>query len=215
MRNYNNHLSFIDLLMNALAVFAMLFIFTILQVNKVVKEQPPVSAPTDGQALIIMTWDDNSADDIDLWVKTPETMGNRIGYSNPSGFTANLERDDLGRINDQFKKNGKIGFINTNREVIKIRKLMDGTYIVNVEFYQRTQDPGTQYISHGPVKVKVQLLQFNPEYREVIQREFVLEDERVEKTAFTFKVENDEIVETNNLKQIPFIRVTEDTPGMR
>jgi hypothetical protein len=55
-----------------------------------------VQAP--GNVIIEAQWADKLDADVDLWVQAPGDMP--VGYSNESGQSLNLLRDDLGRKQD-------------------------------------------------------------------------------------------------------------------
>src|SRR6184192_3570470 len=134
---HNSHLSFIDMLFNALTVFAALFILTVMIINDPTHKAKTVDERA--KIMIVMTWDDNSADDMDLWVLTPEPA--KVGYNHQNGNVANLARDDLGKSNDVYQdKEDNDHFIHLNKEVITIREKMPGHYVVDVMLYARNPD---------------------------------------------------------------------------
>jgi hypothetical protein len=192
-RYHNSHLSFIDLLMNAVAVFAVLFWLTLLIIND---PSHPQTKTVDERAkiLIVMTWADDSADDMDLWLFTPEP--DKVGYTHPNGNVASLARDDLGLRNDFFvdPATGKVHWIHLNKEVIAIREKMDGTYKIDVMFYARQQNPETGKISTGAEEVTVQVTQLDPTYHEVVTRSVMLSDEKDIKTVIAFDIVDGQIV---------------------
>ncbi len=63
--------------------------------------------------------------DIDLWVKSPDD-DRPVGFSNRSGKTLNLLRDDLGTTNDTTDR---------NYELVSTRGLPAGEYIVNLHYF--------------------------------------------------------------------------------
>ena len=65
---YVSSTAFIDLLFNIVIGVAFLFILAFLLINPVAKKQDIESK---ADYLIILTWDVESQDDIDLWVRDP------------------------------------------------------------------------------------------------------------------------------------------------
>jgi hypothetical protein len=64
--------------------------------------------------------------DVDLWVKSPDDE-RPVGYSNRSGKTFSLLRDDVGTANDTTDRNA---------ELASTRGLPAGEYIVNVHYFR-------------------------------------------------------------------------------
>lgn len=204
MRSYHNsHLSFIDMLFNALIVFAALFILTVMIINDPTHKTKTVDERA--KIMIVMTWDDQSADDMDLWLLTPEP--DKIGYGHRDSKLANLARDDLGKVNDTFNdKYGKIHYIHLNKEVITIRDKMEGHYVVDVMFFQRQRDPENDgKMSVGPQEVTVQLIQIDPSYEELATKTVVLNNEREDRTALSFDIVGQNITNVDTVTQTPFI----------
>jgi len=91
------------------------------------------------EMMIELLWNSESFSDIDLWVLTPNGI---IGFpvSINQNSIAYLDRDDLGRSSDSYTDiDGQTVDIGTNREIIFIKKLIEGEYIVNVHGYTINQ----------------------------------------------------------------------------
>jgi hypothetical protein len=187
VRNQNFLLSYIDLLMNLSITFAAIFMLSVMLINRPVKAQHAVDERA--RLLVVMTWDPQSADDLDLWLKTPG--GEKVGYTHPNGLIANLQRDDMGPINDYIElPDGKRQYRRFNQEITTIRSLAEGHYVVNVEFFRRHPDPETGRRSQGAVKCTVELIQVDPSYRQLEQRSVTLAEAGDEETAFSFNISN-------------------------
>jgi hypothetical protein len=190
---YNSHISFIDLLFGALISFAALFFLSFMLLND---PAHPQTKTVDERAkiLITMTWADDSADDMDLWLLTPEP--DAIGYTHPNGNIASLARDDLGLRNDFFvdPTTGKVHWIHLNKEVVTIREKMNGHFEVDVMFYARNQNPETGGITTGPQEVTVQITEIDPTYHEVVTRSVMLNEEKDIATVIAFDISNGQIV---------------------
>jgi hypothetical protein len=196
-------LSFVDMLFNALIVFAALFILTVVIINEPAKKTKTVDERA--KILVTLTWNDDSADDMDLWLLTPEPK--KIGYNQSNGNLASLARDDVGKRNDFYEDRDHVQhYIHLNKEVITIREKMPGHYEVNVMFYSRNEDPenGNRY-SHGPQEVTVQVIQIDPSYVEVATQSVMLNEEREQKTAVSFDIVNGNVVNVDTITQDPFV----------
>ena len=190
MRNQNFLLSYIDLLMNLSISFAAIFMLSVMLINRPVKAQHAVDERA--RLLIVMTWDPQSADDLDLWVKTPG--GEKVGYTHPNGLVANLQRDDMGPINDYVElPNGTRQYRRFNQEITSIRSMAEGHYIVNVEFFRRHPDPENGRRSQGPVRCTVELIQVDPSYKQLEQRAITMAEAGDEETAFSFDITNAQV----------------------
>ena len=190
MRNQNFLLSYIDLLMNLSISFAAIFMLSVILINKPVKAQRNIEERA--KLLVVMTWDPKSADDLDLWIKTP--TGEKVGYTNVNGVIAHLQRDDMGPINDfvQLPDHTR-KYARFNQEITSIRNKTEGHYVVNVEFFRRHTDPETHQLSHEPVTCTVELIQIDPVYKELQVRNVTVNDAGDEQTAFTFDIANDQV----------------------
>lgn len=190
MRNQNFLLSYIDLLMNLSISFAAIFMLSVMLINRPVKAQHAVDERA--RLLIVMTWDSQSADDLDLWVKTPG--GEKVGYTHPNGLVANLQRDDMGPINDYVElPNGTRQYRRFNQEITSIRSMAEGHYIVNVEFFRRHPDPENGRRSQGSVRCTVELIQVDPSYKQLEQRAITMAEAGDEETAFSFDITNGQV----------------------
>lgn len=206
MKSYHNsHLSYIDLLLNVCMIFAALFMIAIVLMNDPAqKDQKKVDEKA--KILITMTWDDQSADDMDLWLLTPEPAS--IGFRNPNGNIADLTRDDLGVENDVYQDAAGVNHITRlNKEVIAIRTAMDGHYTVNGYFYSRHEDPESRLTSEGPENVVIQVIQIDPAYKELVTQTVSLDttvDGR-ERTAVSFDIDNGAVVGIDTETQQMFV----------
>ena len=124
-----------DLLFNLLVGFVFLFVVAFLLINPPTKKS---DAPKKAEYIIVIEWDPEANDDIDLWVKDP--MGNIVSFTNKMGGLLNLEKDDLGWQNDKWlQPNGEEVVIPINREVITIRGIVQGKYQVAAHVYSKKQ----------------------------------------------------------------------------
>lgn len=158
-----------DLLFNLLVGFVFLFIVAFLLINPPTKKE---DAPKKAEYLIIIEWDEDANDDVDLWVRDPD--GITVSFTNKEGGLLNLEKDDLGMSNDKWRKpDGTIATIPINREVITMRGIVPGRYQVAAHIYSRkvkvyTKPNGTTETvrDNAPGTIIATLVKINP-YGEV------------------------------------------------
>ena len=180
---YGSNVAFTDLLFNIVVGLAFLFLLAFILMNPIAKEKDIEEKP---DFIIVMTWDDESGDDIDLWVRDPQ--GNIVSFRNRGIGFMHLDRDDLGLSNDKIMgPDGKMIYVYRNKEVISLRGFIEGTYLVNAHVYnKKTWKDGAMHDSH----IKVELIKLNP-YSEVAQAEFIAVGRGQEFTAFHFTLDAD------------------------
>ena len=130
-RSYGSQVAFIDLLFNTLVGFVFLFILAFVLINPVAKKS---DVEIVAEFIIKITWPTDSVDDIDLWMRDP--LGNYAGFKSKDVGLMSLNRDDLGTSNDTvYDPDGKRIVVFRNEELITIRGIVPGEYIVNVHWY--------------------------------------------------------------------------------
>ena len=177
---FKSTIGFTDLLFNILVGFAFLFIIAFLLIKPEAKKH---DFERRAEFVVVMEWDDDQPDDIDLYVQDP--TGNKVSFRTPIMNFMYLDKDDLGYANDVVKNvDGTITKVNINREVVTIRGIIPGEYIINVHYYSTRQAEAalstlsgerrgdSEIISvarHGqgkptgkPLTVKVELHKVNP-----------------------------------------------------
>ena len=180
---YGSSVAFTDLLFNIVVGLAFLFLLAFILMNPIAKEKD-IEEKSD--FIIVMTWDDESGDDIDLWVRDP--AGRITSFRNRGIGFMHLDRDDLGLANDRIQgPDGKMIYVYRNKEVISLRGFSEGTYLVNAHVYnKKTWKDGKLHNSH----IKIELIKLNP-YNEVVQAEFIGTKRGQEFTAFHFTLDED------------------------
>ena len=180
---YVSNVAFTDLLFNIVVGLAFLFLLAFILMNPVAKEKD-VEEKSD--FIIVMTWDDDSGDDIDLWVRDP--LGNILSFRNRGVGMMHLDRDDLGLSNDKVKgPDGKIQYVYRNKEVVSLRGYHAGTYLVNAHVYNKKPwKDGKQHRSN----IHIELIKLNP-YQEVAQAQFLAVGRGQEFTAFHLTLDID------------------------
>ena len=169
---------FTDLLFNALLGFTFLFLVAIMFMNPEAK-----SGIIDPKAeyILTITWEDNNPDDIDVWVEDPD--GRLVWFRNPEAGLLHLDRDDRGLLNDTLIINGEEVQNPLNQEVITIRGVVKGEYVVNLHYY--ASETGQ------PVDVNLRLVKVNPALEVIYYDAVNLEKVGEEKTALRFRIDID------------------------
>lgn len=176
---YKSTLAFVDLLFNILLGFVFLFIVAFLLINPVAKradiEQP-------AKYMITMTWPDQDQNDIDLWVKDP--VGNTVFFMRREDGLLSLDRDDLGAVNDNIIINGKQIEVQLNREVVSIRGIVSGRYLVSAHYYRYRADV------KQTIPVTVEVVRVRP-YKIVYKQTIELNDEGQVADFYQFTINED------------------------
>ena len=132
---YKSTIGFIDLLFNILLGFAFLFIIAFLLIKPEAKKQ---DFERRAEFVIVLEWNHDMPDDIDLYVQDP--TGNKVSFRTPIKNFMHLDKDDLGYVNDiVYNANGEISKVNINREVVTIRGIIPGEYLINAHYYSARQ----------------------------------------------------------------------------
>ena len=175
MKKYkpNNFDPFTDLLFNVLLGFTFLFFITILFINPISKLG---NVNLKAEYIISVDWKDNLPDDVDLWVEDPN--GEIVSYLKKDAGWLHLDRDDQGIINDKVLINNKEVIYPLNREVVTLRGIIPGEYIVNLYLYENK--------SSLPVDVKVKIERINPTLKLVFFDNRVLPAKDTEITVARF-----------------------------
>jgi hypothetical protein len=180
---------FTDLLFNALLGFTLLFFISILFMNPIAKLG---NINYKAEYIITVSWPQNQPDDIDLWVEDPH--GERVSYLQKEAGWLHLDRDDQGNLNDTVMIDGRKVVHPINQEVVTIRGILSGEYVVNLHYYQSQ--------SNTPVKANIKVEKVNPILRLVYIGEMTLDKVDDEKTVLRFELDNNgEIVGMNRLEK--------------
>ncbi|MGB1800983.1 MAG: hypothetical protein ACPHLK_09170 [Gammaproteobacteria bacterium] len=169
---------FTDLLFNALLGFTFLFLVAIMFMNPEAKTG--IIDPK-AEYILTITWEDNSPDDVDVWVEDPD--GQVVWFRTPEAGLLHLDRDDRGLVNDTITINGEEVQNPLNQEVVTLRGVVQGEYIVNLHYY--ASETGK------PVDVNVRLAKVNPKLEIVYYGTVNMEERGEEKTAVRFSIGRD------------------------
>ena len=128
---YKSTIGFTDMLFNILVGFAFLFIIAFILIKPEAKKE---DFERRAEFVVVMEWDHDQPDDIDLYVQDP--TGTKVHFRLPVTNFMYLDKDDLGFANDIVKNvDGTITKVNINREVVTIRGIIPGEYIINAHYY--------------------------------------------------------------------------------
>jgi hypothetical protein len=180
--------AFTDLLFNALFGFVVMFVLAFLLINPIAR-----TGAVDAKAefLITLSWPDGRSEDVDLYVEDPS--GNLVWFRAREAGLMHLDRDDLGRINDVIQITGREIVNPLNQEVVSIRGIQPGEYVVNLHLYRAAADARSV-----PAMVKVEKL--NPKVEIVFYGEIVLAPPSDERTAVRFSLRADgSVADVNQL----------------
>ena len=177
-----------DLLFNLLVGFVFLFIVAFLLINPPTKKE---EAPKKAEYLIIIEWDNNSSDDIDLWVMDPNRT--TVSFTRKEGGLLNLEKDDLGIANDTWiTPQGERVTIPINREVVTMRGIVPGRYQIAAHVYSFRKSSriidGKRVYDEDSRTITATLVKINPygeKYR--IQRTYSQRGQQI--TLFNFELD--------------------------
>ena len=172
-----SNLSFNDLLFNILLGFVMLFVIAFLMINPITKKE---DIPVKAEFLVVLSWDEQANDDIDLWMKRDNLQS--VGFGNKENSPLHLDRDDLGKTNDKVLVNGVYEIIRSNRETITMRGIVAGKYYVGVHYYGKTSDI--------PVNYNVTVMKVNP-FRQIYSKSDVLNNSREYHRLPAFEVDSE------------------------
>jgi hypothetical protein len=176
---------FTDLLFNALLGFTYLFLIAIMFMNPVAKKG--IIDPK-AEYIITVSWPDNNPDDLDTWVEDPN--GNVVWFRNREAGLIHLDRDDRGTANDTITVNGVEIQSPLNQEVVTVRGLVPGEYVVNLHYYATETEQ--------PIKATVKVAKVNPALEIVYYGETLLAEKGDEETAVRFVIEKSGQVEQIN-----------------
>lgn len=179
MRDYSSQTAFFDLIFNVLCCFVVLFSISFLLMSQKIERDKKIKSHA--EFMISTTWPKSSDDDIDTYVEDP--LGNIVFFQNKEEGLMHLDRDDLGKRSDTIRgADGTVYYVKENREIVTIRGIVPGEYVVNVHMYL-DREKGV------PTPVSVGLEKLNPQVSLVTSNHIMLGNTGDEKTAFRFVVD--------------------------
>jgi len=186
MRKYFSFRPFIDVLFCCLLMLvAILFLLK-------TEEEKTKSRPPNVLYEVILTWDANSADDLDLYVQS--AAGHLVSFNRREGGEGSLislDHDALGRRNNQLPEGVEGEMVNFHEEIVSFRGVTQGENIVTIHVYSK--------VDEEPVNATIKLIKVKP-FREIISKQKVFQSTGQEKTAFRFKTDKTgKVTEVNEL----------------
>ena len=173
MRKFFSFRPFIDVLFCCLLMLVAILFLLKTEEQKTKSRSPNVIYE------IVLTWDGESNDDLDLYVRA--ASGHTVSFNNREGGQGSLislDHDALGKSRNNSLANGQEGtVVNYNEEVVSFRGVTSGENIVTVHVYSKRDE--------APVKATIKLIKIKP-FKEVVvkEREFTVTGQ--EKIAFRF-----------------------------
>ena len=164
------------MLFKALQVVAFLFFLALLAISPDAKDG---KIDSKAEFLITMDWPDNHPDDLDLFVQDP--AGNIVWYRHREAGFMVLDRDDRGGANDFIIVNGKKLASPIREEIVTVRGIIPGEYVVNVSHFQAT--------TGLPVAVNVKVQKLNPVAQVIYDNSVSVDHTGDEKTAARFSLD--------------------------
>jgi hypothetical protein len=193
---------FTDLLFNALLGFVVMFILAFLLINPIAR-----SGAVDPKAefQITLAWPDGREEDVDLYVQDP--AGDLVWFRGRDAGLMHLDRDDLGQRNDIIEIGGRPVVNPLNQEIVSIRGIVPGEYVVNLHLYRTA--------GALPVPATVKIEKLNPRVELVFFGPFTLTAQGEEQTAARFSIGADgRVRDVNRLpKQLVPLRRTAPGPA--
>jgi len=166
---------FTVMLFKGLQVVAFMFFLAYLAINTDAKQG---KVDTKAEMLVTVSWPDNHPDDIDTYVEDPQ--GNIVWYHVMEAGLMHLERDDRGDYKNTIVVNGVTIRNPIREEIVALRGLIAGEYVVNVNHYLAT--------TPDPVPVSVKIEKINPKVEVVYYERLILDHTGDEKTAVRFTI---------------------------
>ena len=156
------------------------------------EEQKTKTRPPNVIYEVILTWDGESNDDLDLYVQA--ASGHVVSFNNREGGQGSLislDHDALGKIRNNTLPDENGVVVNYNEEIVSFRGVTEGENIVTVHVFSKRDEE--------PIKASIKLIKIKP-FKEVASKEKIFDLVGEEKTAFRFTTdENGGILDINTL----------------
>jgi len=178
---------FYDMLFNMLIAFVFCFIVALLAMNP--KALKAGDVPAKAEFIITLSWPDFDPNDIDTWVQGP--AGDVVWFRNREAGLMHLDRDDRGLSNDTIVVNGQKVVNPLNQEVVSIRGIAAGEYVVNAHYYESKEVDASNPRTGAPVEVTVSVVKVNPRAEVVYYGQRTLAKRGDEATMVRFVVTSD------------------------
>jgi len=171
--------SFVPLLDMFLLIICILFVIIALMKVEQQKEQ---DIETKAEYIITVTWPDGNKNDVDTWLRNPSDK--ICWYQSKDVGLMSLDRDDLGWQNDYISLSNGTRIENPyNQEIVSIRQIIEGYWLLNVHMYRMDDNV--------PTKVHVKIEKLNPKVKTLYYASVVLERLWQEITIAKFHIDID------------------------
>jgi hypothetical protein len=187
MRKFFSFRPFIDVLFCCLLMLiAILFLLK-------TEEEKTKMRPPNVIYEVILTWEGNSEDDLDIYVQA--ASGHVVSFNNREGGQGSLislDHDALGkRRNNSLQENQAGTVVPFNEEIVSFRGVTEGENIVTIHVYSKRDE--------NPVNGTIKLIRVKP-FKEIIVKERQFSATGEEKIAFRFKTDKlGSVIEINEL----------------
>jgi hypothetical protein len=188
---------FYDMLFNMLIAFVFCFIVALLAMNP--KTSKAGDVPAKAEYIITLSWPDYDPNDIDTWVRNP--TGEIVWFRNREAGLMYLDRDDRGQSNNTIVVNGRRVVTPFRQEVVTIRGVVPGEYVVNADYYNAKNVEASDPKIGQPVDVTLSVVKVNPRAEVVFQGQQRLAKPGDEVTMVRFTVGADGSV--NGINTLP------------
>jgi len=187
MRNrhrYGNLLGYVDISMNLLMCFVILFAFAFMLIklqDTVTETKSKLS--TTSKLVIHLNWPDENTEDIDIWARStnPKVV---VGFRSKDSASMFLDNDNLGKLSHMVKKSdGTVVTTFGNNENIQIKDCTNTRITVNLHYYRNNSESGE------PVNALVELIKLEP-YTLLRLATVKLDKPGQERTAFQFDIDD-------------------------
>ena len=178
---------FYDMLFNMLIAFVFCFIVALLAMNPTKSKAGDV--PAKAEYIITLSWPDLDPNDIDTWVRNP--AGEVVWFRNREAGLMYLDRDDRGESNSSIVVNGRRVVSPFRQEVVTIRGIVPGEYVVNAHYYESKEVDTSNPKSGQPVDVTLSVVKVNPRAEVVFNGQHRLAKRGDEATLVRFSVSAD------------------------
>ena len=142
----------IDEILTNLSMTKWLYSIIICFIDLGTEEEKTKSRPPNVIYQIILTWDGESNDDLDIYVQS--ASGHTVAFNNREGGQGSLislDHDALGKYRNNSLGNGQDGtVVNYNEEIVSFRGITSGENIVTVHVYSKRDEQ--------PIKASIKLI---------------------------------------------------------
>jgi hypothetical protein len=191
---------FTDMLFNVLLGFAFMVFTAFALISPTAKTG---AVDLKAEFIIAMNWPDNNPNDMDIYVEDP--AGNVVWYHSKEAGLMHLDRDDRGDYKNTITVNGKTIRNPIRQEIVTLRGIIPGEYVVNVNEFMQT--------AAGKVPVSVKIEKLNPTATVVYYGTHDFDHKGQEETYIRFTVDGDGQVTDLNTRPKSLVRAVRTPSG--